>query len=326
VRGNVGVRRVTTDLTSDGSSFVAGQPVPTRVTHKYSDTLPSFNLAAEITPDFVIRLAGAEVMSRPNLGFLNPGATVTVSGGARTVNTGNPRLDPFRAKTLDLNFEWYFSNEGLLSLGIFYKDIDSFIQTSRESRPYNTSGLPDSLLAGTGASPTDIFDFTQPLNTPGGDLTGYEVSYQQPFTFLPGFWRDFGVQLNYTYVDSEIQYLSSSGAPAATGPMTGQSKNAWNATLYYDNQRFSARVSGAHRSGYLNTIPGREGSDVEGTKATTTVDASLSYKINDNFTISLEGLNLTDEWSDLWIDSAGDRPIAYTHTGRQYMVGFRYRF
>jgi iron complex outermembrane recepter protein len=326
VRGNVGVRRVNTQLTSDGSSFVGGQPVATRVTHEYADTLPSFNLAAEITPDFVVRLAGAEVMSRPNLVFLNPGATVTVSGGARTVNTGNPRLDPFRAKTLDLNFEWYFSSEGLLSLGIFYKDIDSFIQTSRESRPYNTSGLPDALLAGTGASPTDTFDFTQPLNTPGGDLTGYEISYQQPFTFLPGIWSDFGVQLNYTYVDSEIQYLSSTGAPTATGPMTGQSKNAWNATLYYDNQRFSARVSAAHRSEYLNTIPGREGSDVEGTKATTTVDASLSYKINENFTISLEGLNLTDEWSDLWIDSVGDRPIAYTHTGRQYMVGFRYRF
>ena len=52
-------------------------------------------------------------------------------------------------------------------------------------------------------------------------------------------------------------------APAATGPMVGQSKEAWNATLYYDSQKFSARVSAAYRSGYLNQIPGREGSDVE---------------------------------------------------------------
>jgi len=325
-RGNVGVRRVKTELTSDGWSFVGGQPVPTRVTHEYSDTLPSFNLTAEITPEFLVRLSGAEVMSRPNLGFLNPGATVTVSGGARTVNTGNPRLEPFRAKTLDLNLEWYFGGEGLLSLGVFYKDIDSFIQTSRETRPYNTSGLPDSLLVGTGATPTDDFVFQQPLNTPGGDLQGYEISYQQPFTFLPGFWSDFGAQLNYTYVDSEIQYLSSTGAPAATGPMVGQSKEAWNATLYYDNQKFSARVSAAYRSGYLNQIPGREGSDVEGTKATTTVDASLTYNFNDNFSVSLEGLNLTDEWTDMWIDSGGDRSISYTHTGRQYMLGFRYKF
>lgn len=326
VRGNVGVRKVDTDLTSDGSSFVGGEPVPTRVTHDYSDTLPSFNVVAEFTPDFLVRLSGAEVMSRPNLGFLNPGATVTVSGGARTVNTGNPRLEPFRAKTLDLNLEWYFGEGGLLAFGAFYKDIDSFIQTSRETRPYFTSGLPDSLLEGTGATPNDDFVFQQPLNTPGGELTGYEVSYQQPFTFLPGFWSDFGAQLNYTYVDSEIQYLSSSGEPAAKGPMVGLSKNAWNATLYYDNQVFSARVSAAYRDEFLNQIPGREGSDVEGTKESTTVDAALAWNITDRFQVSLEGLNLTDEWTDLWIDSAGDRPIAYTHTGRQYLLGFRYKF
>jgi len=326
VRGNVGVRRVDTDLTSDGWSFVGGVPVPTRVTHSYSDTLPSLNIAAEITPEFVVRLAAAEVMTRPNLGFLNPGATVSASGGAFTVNTGNPRLEPFRAKTLDLNLEWYFSNEALLSLGLFYKDIDSYIQTSRESRPYNTSGLPNELLDGTIATPNDIFTFNQPLNTPGGELRGYELSYQQPFTFLPGIWQDFGVQLNYTYVESDIQYLNSAGVPTVKGPMVGLSENAWNATVYYDNGKFSARVSAAYRDEFVNTIPGREGSDIEATSEFTTVDASLSYKLTDRLTLSLEGLNLTDEWTDMWMDSVGDRSIAYTHTGRQYMVGFRYKF
>ncbi|MHC9086971.1 TonB-dependent receptor [Luteimonas sp. RIT-PG2_3] len=325
VRGNIGVRRVDTELTSDGYSIVGGALAPTRVVHKYSDTLPSMNLVAEVTPDILVRLAAAEVMSRPNLGFLNPGATVSVAGGARSVTTGNPKLDPFRAKTLDLGVEWYFGEGALLSVGAFYKDIDSYIQTSRETRPYSTSGLPVSLLP-PGVSASDDFDFTQPLNTPGGDLTGYEISYQQPFTFLPGFWQDFGVQLNYTYVDSEIQYLSSTGAPSAKGPMVGLSKNAWNATLYYDNNKLSARVSAAYRDEYINTIPGREGSDMEGTKENTTIDASISYNFNDNFSVSLEGLNLTDEWSDMWIDSLGDRSISYTHTGRQYMVGFRYKF
>ncbi|WP_411833396.1 TonB-dependent receptor [Pseudoxanthomonas mexicana] len=326
VRGNVGVRRVNTELTSDGWSFVGGVPTPTRVVHEYDDTLPSLNLAAEVSENFVVRLAAAEVMTRPNLGFLNPGATVSASGGAFTVTSGNPKLEPFRAKTLDLNLEWYFDNEALLSLGVFHKDIDSYVQTSRESRPYNTSGLPDSLLAGTIATPSDIFTFNQPLNTPGGDLKGYEVSYQQPFTFLPGFWKDFGVQLNYTWVDSEIQYLSSSGAPSAKGPMVGLSKNAWNATVYYDNSRFSARVSAAYRDEFINTIPGREGSDVEATSESTTVDASISWRVTDKLTLSLEGLNLTDEWTDLWMDTAGDRSIAYTHTGRQFMLGFRYKF
>ena len=326
VHGNVGVRRVNTELTSDGWSIVGGLPQKTRVVHEYSDTLPSLNLTAELVPDVLLRFAAAEVMSRPDLGFLNPGATVSVAGGARTVTTGNPRLEPFRAKTLDLGLEWYFNEGAMLGLGLFYKNIDSYVQTSRETRPFSTSGLPESLIAGTGATVNDDFVFQQPLNTPGGDLRGLEINYQQPFTFLPGFWSDFGTLLNYTYVDSEIQYLSSTGAPSAKGPMVGQSKTAWNATLYYDNDKFSARVSAAYRSGYLNQIPGREGSDREGTKATTTVDASISYNIDDNLSISLEGLNLTDEWNDMWIDSLGDRSISYTHTGRQFMMGIRYKF
>ena len=324
--GNVGVRHINTDVTSDGYSFVGGVAVPTRVKNEYSDTLPSLNLVAEVTPDFLVRFAAAKVMARPNLGFLNPGATVTVSGGARTVSTGNPKLDPFRATTFDLGLEWYFDNDALLGLGVFYKDIDSFIQTSRETRPYNTSGLPDSLLVGTGAVPTDDFDFTQPLNTPGGDLLGYELNYQQPFKNLPGFWSNFGVIFSYTYVDSEIQYLSSSGALAATGPMTGLSQNAYSGTLYYDDGKFSTRVSTSYRDEYLTTIPGRNGNDVEGTTDTNTVDASIAYNFNENWQISLEGLNLTDEYSDQWVDSIGDRSSVYTHTGRQYLLGFRYKF
>ncbi len=325
VRGNIGVRRSETRLTSEGWSIIGGLPVATRVVNEYSDTLPSLNVAAELG-DFVVRFAAAEVMARPDLGFLNPGATVSVAGGARTVTTGNPMLDPFRAKTFDLGVEWYFAEGAAIALTGFFKDIDSYIQTSRETRPFHTSGLPESLIAGTGATVNDDFTFTQPLNTPGGDLKGFEFAYQQAFTFLPGFWKDFGVQFNYTYVDSDIQYLSSSGAPTARGPMIGLSNNAWNATLYYDNNRLSARISAAYRDEFANQIPGRETTDMEGTAATTTVDASISYNINERLSVSLEGLNLTDEWNDMWIDSTRDLPIAYTHTGRQYMLGFRYKF
>ena len=60
----------------------------------------------------------------------------------------------------------------------------------------------------------DDFTFTAPLNPPGGELTGLEANYTQPFTFLPGKWSNLGTQLNYTYVDSDIQYLLSSGATA----------------------------------------------------------------------------------------------------------------
>lgn len=324
--GNIGVRQVSTTQESTGYATASGVPRLTTVKRSYEDTLPSLNLVADITSDFLVRFSAAKVMARPGLGNLTPGVTVSVSGGNRTVNGGNPLLEPFRAKTMDLGFEWYFADEALLGVGLFYKDIDSFVQTSRETRPFNTSGLPESLLAGTGASPTDDFQFNIPVNTPGGELTGVEVSYQQPFTFLPGFWSNFGTQLNYTYVDSKIQYVTSAGVPALETDLVGLSKNAYNATLYYEGERFSARVSAAYRDDFLTTVPGRNNNDMEGTEATTTIDMSASYKINEHFELTLEGLNLTDEFQDQWVDSTGDRASVYHHTGRQYFIGARYRF
>jgi iron complex outermembrane recepter protein len=199
------------------------------------------------------------------------------------------------------------------------------VQTTRETRPYNTSGLPDYLLIGTGALPTDDFQFNVPINTPGGPLQGLELSYQQPFSFLPGFWSNFGTQLNYTYVDSEIQYLTSTGLESLNTDLTGLSKNAFNATLYYEGERLSARVSGAYRDSYLTTVPGRNNNDVEGTKGSTNIDASASWKLNDQWELTFEGLNLTDEYSDQWVDSNADRSSVYHHTGRQYFVGFRFK-
>jgi len=323
--GNFGVRHVKTKQSSTGFALAGSTPVLTTVGRDYSDTLPSLNLVADITPDFLIRFGASKVMSRPGLGNLTPGVTVSVSGGNRTVSGGNPLLEPFRAKTYDLGFEWYFAEESMLGLGLFYKNIDTFVQTSREIRPFNSSGLPDDLLIGTGALPTDDFQFNIPVNTPGGKLRGVELSYQQPFHFLPGFWHDFGVQFNYTYVDSKIQYVTASGASALKTDLVGLSKNAYNATLYYEGKRFGARVSAAYRDDYLTTVPGRNNADVEGTKGTTSIDLSASWKINDRLELTLEGLNLTDEYNDQWVDSAADRVSVYHHTGRQYFVGMRFK-
>lgn len=323
--GNIGVRHVKTEQESTGYSITGGLPVLTTVTREYNDTLPSLNLVADLTDELLLRFGASKVMARPGLGNLTPGVTVSVSGGNNVVTGGNPLLEPFRATTYDLGLEWYFAEESLLSLGFFYKDIASFVQTSREIRPYNTSGLPDSLLVGTGALPTDNFQFNIPVNTPGGALKGFEISYQQPFTFLPGKWSNFGTQLNYTHVESKIQYVTSTGLPSLETDLTGLSSNAYNATLYYEGKRFGARVSAAYRDDFLTTVPGRNNNDVEGTKGGTTFDMSASWKVNDQVELTLEGLNLTDEYQDQWVDSVGDRVSVYHHTGRQFFVGVRFK-
>ncbi len=330
--GNFGVRYVKTKQSSTGLSTLATGTVATTVDREYDDTLPSFNLVAEITPDFLIRLGAAKVMSRPGLGSLTPGATVAVAGGARTISSGNPYLDPIRAKNVDLGFEWYFSEGAMAGIGLFYKDIESFVQTTREVAPYSASGLPDSLLIGTGASPSDDFTYTKPVNTPGGELHGVEANYIQPFTFLPGNWSNLGIQLNYTWVESQIQYINSSGQPVMKADLTGLSKSSWNATLFYEGTVWSGRVSATNRDDYLTQVPGTEaGFNVDGTHGmtgTTFIDASIRYAISDQLELSLEGMNLTNEASDEWVYSpaTGRLPLQYTETGRQYQLGVRYKF
>ena len=331
--GNFGVRYVRTKQTSSGIATASGTPTAVTVSREYSDTLPSLNLVAELNPDLLLRFGAAKVMSRPGLGSLTPGVTVSVSGSARTVSGGNPLLDPTRAKTADLGLEWYFDEGAMLGVAVFYKDIDSFIQNTRESRVYADSGLPASLLNGTTATVTDEFVFTVPVNTPGGELRGVEFNYTQPFTFLPGFWQNFGAQVNYTYVDSDIQYLLSSGAAAQKAAMTGQSKNSWNATLFYEGDRFSGRISATNRDDFLIQVPGTEtgfnsaANGVHGQSGTTVLDASLRYKLSENAELSLEGQNLTNEAQESWVSNPNvSLPLEYSETGRTFLVGLRYTF
>ncbi|WP_282269205.1 TonB-dependent receptor [Stenotrophomonas sp. PS02298] len=333
VSGNIGARYVKTKQTSHGIATGSGTPVVATATREYNDFLPSLNLVAEITPDFLIRFGAAKVMSRPGLGSLTPGVTVSVSGSAKTVSAGNPDLEPIRAKTADLGFEWYFNEGAMLGVGVFYKDIGSFIQNTRESRIYSESGLPASLLAGTDASPDDSFVFSLPVNTPGGDLTGVEFNYTQPFTFLPGKWSNLGAQFNYTYVESKVQYITSSGALAQKTDLTGLSRNSWNATLFYEGTNWSGRVSATNRDDYLIQVPGTEkgfdsaGLGVHGQSGTTFLDASIHYRISDQLEISLEGANLTNEAQESWVSNPSvSLPLEYSETGRQFTLGLRYKF
>ena len=316
VRGDVGVRYVETTVTSTGD--VSGTAVT--VDRSYEDTLPSLNLTFEMTDDFFIRLSAAKVMARPSLGNLTPGGSLdSFTGPPFRYNSGNPGLDPFRATAYDASFEWYFSDEGLLALSVFHKDVDSFFTRSTTTEvAYSQSGLPASLppassplfnLIQSGGDP--LVEISQVSNGGSASLKGFELAYQQPFTFLPAPFNNLGFQGNYTYVDSD--------------EILGFSPNAFNATLYYENERLSARISAAYRDAYQTNAPNSSGRDERGYDATTNVDFSSSYKLSDNLDITFEAINLTDEFEQQIFDAA-DLVNVYHHTGREFLFGVRYKY
>ncbi|MFC5459308.1 TonB-dependent receptor [Massilia niabensis] len=326
LRGNIGGRYVKTKLTAQGY-LATGGGTPVTATNAYNDFLPSFNVTANLTPDFLVRLAGAKVMSRPPLGNLNPGGSVATSGSL-SINSGNPTLEPFRAKTMDASFEYYFKNKAFLGLGLFQKNIDSYIQGIRQSLPFNQTGLPSSLLPAS-FNGSEVFDVTSFANTPGGKLRGYELNYQQPFTFLPAWGRNFGLIANYTKVKSKINYLISTTAAnsgTVTDDLVNLSPESWNTTFYYDDNKFSARLTGASRSGYLQVVPAQNNNDVQGKNETFNVDLSVSYKWNDNLEFTFEGVNLTNEKNDQFVSRARNSVLVNHVTGREFLVGARYKF
>lgn len=339
LRGNFGVRQVETEITALGYSSTAGG-TPVTGTYSYNDTLPSLNLALSLTDDIVARFGAAKVMARPQIGntlagtnYLVPVTSLSTTGPNFTASIGNVELNPFRANTYDLSLEWYFAEEALLSVALFYKDIDTYIQVLRQDLPYSdlTTLNPIAFAPGfcTGVcSPSTLFQLTSAQNTDGGPLKGFEVSYQQPFTFLPGPFSNLGVQLNYTYVESEIDYCNNALCTTfVTNDLVNLSPEAYNATLYYEDEVFSARASLSYRDQYLQNVPGRNNNLVEGKKETMNIDAAATYKLGERVTFTFEGINLTDEVNHQFVgDGVRESTSVYHHTGRQYYFGVRYKY
>jgi iron complex outermembrane recepter protein len=219
------------------------------------------------------------------------------------------------------------------------------VETTRVQENWAATGLPLDLAysactsAGkpTDATCLDGWTVSAPTNTPGGNIKGSEISYQQPFFFLPAPFNNFGTILNYTYVESNIKYVNTN-APTrdaagnllpisyTTNTLLQLSKNAANATLYWDNGTWSARVSAAYRSPYLTNVPGQNLNDVELTKQTINVDFASSWNVTDNLQVTVEALNLTNQFQYQTVDTNGNRLSYYHQQGRDYLLGARYKF
>jgi TonB-dependent receptor len=331
LRGNAGVRQIRTETDAAGALTQAelrtvGSTTATtvgvvrnRIVREYTDTLPSANLQIEVKEDFSIRLGYAELMSRPPIGELAPTGTCTVDvrpGGNTdnildTCNIGNPGLKPYRAKSYDLEFAYYPTEEVEMRLGAFYKDITSYILPRATFR--NVELFDDGRF----------YDVTIPINGKGAKTQGLEASVQAPFTFLPGWASGFGGIANYTYSEAKDVNLFSQldGSPL---PFPGLSENSYNVILYYDKGPVNARVAYNNRSEWLVSPADRSGNpvfrDAEGY-----LDARFQWRIKgDQLSVFVEGKNLTDQAS---LAYAGEkiRLSDLGWPGRRYFIGVNWK-
>jgi iron complex outermembrane recepter protein len=300
--GNIGVRVVKTKVATDGFSvqtpqiqLPSGEPangpisyVPISVGSNYTKALPSLNLRYHFTDRLQVRLAASKGLTRPDFSQLNPNINIVEfnpGNGIRTSSSGNPYLRPLEAKQFDVSLEWYFSPTGSLYAAGFYKKVDGFIANIATDETYDFGNGPFTVSV------------SRPLNGDNGKIKGFEVGGNTFFDFLPGWLSGFGAQANFTYVDSKAPSPAAQDneGNALIVPLEQLSKYSYNLIGFYDKGPLSARVAYNWRSKYVVTTRGNGSGELPiFNDARGQVDASLTYTVNPNFALTVDGVNLTD--------------------------------
>ncbi|HEY0061309.1 MAG TPA: TonB-dependent receptor [Telluria sp.] len=275
VDGTFGVRMVRTS--SELKGFSSANDVPFAVTNQRSsnDILPNGTLRAKILSDVQLRLNASKSIQRPNFDQFNPGVSYNVpSTTVQAVgNGGNPDLKPIEGNNFDAAVEWYFAPTGSLTATVYRHNFKNYIITRQEAETYNSIE----------------YQVFRPRNVAKGTLEGVELGYQQFYDKLPGLLGGLGLQANVTYMKGDL--TEANGTPQ---PFVGMSKLSYNLTGLYERGPWSGRLAYSWRDKFVDTFNYRAlGFDliVDPIK---TLDGSVSYKISDNMSATLDVENLLD--------------------------------
>lgn len=332
--GNVGVRYVYTDQSSQGNAFntVDGVVVAeaTDVSHDYNHFLPSLNLILKIDDAQSVRFGAAKTISRARLDEMNASYSATYNqqpddnGNFWSVSGGNPSLEPKEAIGLDLSYENYFSDEGYFALAFFHKDLKNWIFDGNYE--VDMTGVAD---PATGELPaTSTATGSGKVNGGDGTLWGYEVSATVPFNVFSESLDGFGIIASYTGVESDMEDQNGNDYK-----LPGLSEEISTFTFYYDNNGFSARASMRHRGDFKGDVYGLGFDTVQVDIVGETVwDAQIGfdfgeagYESLEGLSIFLQGYNLTEE---PFTSLQGDNALQvrdYQDYGSSYLLGFSYK-
>jgi len=281
LHGNVGVQVVRQKQDSTGlrinTAVTPIQLLDVDEGAKYTDILPSLNLYYDLDRHNRLRFALAKVMARPRMDDMRANLVPSFSGGACsgearqglppcgpgvTVNPwsaggGNPALEPWRAKELDVGYEWYGGKASYLSAHGFYMWLDNYIYN--QLLPLDFTGLtpPPGDLANlqaqcNGCTISNIGTLSAPANGQGGWIRGVEVSGAIEFNRFTRVLDGFGAAGSVSYTDYKLKKEATDQLPDRILP--GFSKWVWDATGYYEKNGFQARVSYRHRTGFKGEV------------------------------------------------------------------------
>ena len=273
----------------------------------YTKVFPSAHLRHELENGLIVKAAYSTGLRRPNFVDLVPYFIVEDrSSGNGTLDIGNVDLKPTYAHSFDLTGEYYIAPTGLISAGVFYKDLSDPIFKAR-------SEVSSGEFAG--------FRMVRPENGKGGYLYGVELNWQQALDFLPGALSGLGFIANYTHTKSQADLPFGIGKTE----LNGTSRHTVNLALQYDIEKFSSQLAYNYRSEYIDAF------DIANPDLNLywdgrgTLDFSASYKLTKQLSLFVEATNLTDSKA---IRYQGERSRVYEHEqfGRAWQLGVSGKF
>jgi iron complex outermembrane recepter protein len=326
--GNIGLRVV---RTSQGSTPLGTAGAGIFRGRDFTDFLPSANLNLALTDEDRLRLSYSRQISRPRFFELRGSIDVSVAsdGGPPSGSGGNPDLLPFRANQFDFAYEHYFGRTGIFSAGIFYKALSSYIIGGTiDQFDFAAEGL--SFAPPPAPQPGGpIGRFNTPVNGNGGYVWGVEFNYTQTFSNLPAPFDGLGVVLNYSYSESDLNFVSSRSGQPLPLSLPGLSKHVANPTIFYEKNGFGIRGSVRYRSSFVAPQIGLD-EQIVTNGAETVADAQISYEFQKDS--ALHGLKIVGQVNNL--TDAPTRSFfgqrAQTGTiqsfGRTFYLGATYKF
>ncbi|MFR2069898.1 MAG: TonB-dependent receptor [Bacteroides nordii] len=242
----VGLRLENTHLKYNGRKLTLnddGDPesltVTPNVKDSYLNILPSVLLKYNVSEDFKIRGSFTETLSRPKYSALIP--NVNINNKDNELTLGNPELKPTTSFNFDLSADYYFKSVGLVSIGIYYKDINDFIVT-QTVRGYEYEG--------------NSYDkFMQPRNAGDANLLGVEVGYQRDFGFIAPALKCVGFYGTYTYTHSKVNNFNFTGRENEKDlKLPGSPEHTANASLYFEKGGLNVRLSYNFASDFIDEM------------------------------------------------------------------------
>lgn len=296
-----GLRIEQTDTRVDGFLHENGVTRGRKENKQYTSVLPSIHFTHALAEDQKLRLALTRSFARPDFGALTPGGSY--SEADNVLSSGNPQLNPTYANNLDLMFEQYLDDVGIVSAGAFYKLITDPIFRDKGSAEFRGNQVKT----------------VREENGENAWLAGVELAFSRRLDFIWDDLYNFGVQANLTRMRSVMELPG--GRKAA---ITRQADSLYNASVFYDNSRYALRLALNHKGDYI-VEHGASSDFDEIYGANTSIDLSASYSHNDRLMVYFDMNNITNEPLKYYLGNK-KRPTQTEYYGYRMSAGVKYSF